>query len=80
MQTLNIADLRKEREALTRRVAALDKLLDAVDSFDGTGGKKLGRPKGKSGMSAAGRAAIARAQKKRWAKVKAAKKAAAAKS
>jgi hypothetical protein len=27
MQTLNIAELRKEREALTKRVAALDKLL-----------------------------------------------------
>jgi hypothetical protein len=78
MQTLNIAELRKEREALTKRVAALDKLLDAVDSFDGTDGrKKPGRPKGKSHMSAKGRAAIARAQKKRWAKVKAAKKAAA---
>ena len=77
MQILNIAELRKEREALTNRVAALDKLLDAVDSFDGTGGKKPGRPKGKGGMSAKGRAAIARAQKKRWAKVKAAKKAAA---
>ncbi len=38
MQTLNIAELRKEREALTKGVAALDKLLDAVDSFAGTGG------------------------------------------
>jgi len=77
MQTLNIAELRQEREQLKKRLAALDHLLEAVDSFDGAGGgKKPGRPKGKSGMSAAGRAAIARAQKKRWAKVRAAKKAA----
>jgi len=76
MQTLNIAELRQERDALTKRLAALDKLLDAVDSFDGAGGrKKPGRPKGKSSMSAKGRAAIALAQKKRWAKVRAAKKA-----
>lgn len=78
MQTLNIAELRQEREQLTKRIRQLDVLLDAVAAFDGTGGrKKPGRPKGKSHMSAAGRVAIARAQKKRWAKVRAAEKAAA---
>jgi hypothetical protein len=52
----------------------LDVLLDAVAAFDGTAPKKAGRPKGKGGISAAGRAAIVRAQKARWAKVRAAKK------
>lgn len=55
---------------------------------DASSSKKRGRPRGsgttasknaqppkrKSGISAAGRAAIARAQKERWAKIKAAKK------
>jgi hypothetical protein len=77
MNTLDISELRKEREALSKRLASLDSLLDAVASFDGSG-KRPGRPKGKrSHMSAAGRARIAAAQRKRWAKVKAAKKAAA---
>jgi hypothetical protein len=41
MQTLNTADLREEREALTNHLAALDKLLDAVDPFDGAGARNL---------------------------------------
>jgi hypothetical protein len=70
MQTLNIAELRKEREALTKRLQALDTLLDAVASFDGGGKKKPGRPKGNRTISKAGRARIAAAQRARWAKVR----------
>jgi hypothetical protein len=74
MRTLDIGKLRQEREQLTKRIQQIDVLLDAVAAFDGTAPKKAGRPKGKGGMSAAGRAAIVRAQKARWAKVRAAKK------
>jgi hypothetical protein len=74
MRTLDIGKLRQEREQLTKRIQQLDVLLDAVAAFDGTAPKKAGRPKGKGGMSAAGRAAIVKAQKERWKRFKAQQK------
>jgi hypothetical protein len=65
----------EERERLTKRIEQLATLFAAVDAFDGGGGKKPGRPKGTRGISAAGRERIRQAQKARWAKVRAAKKA-----
>jgi hypothetical protein len=56
----------EERERLSKRIEQLDTLLAAVDAFDGTAPKKAGRPKGRGHMSAAGRAAIVKAQKERW--------------
>jgi hypothetical protein len=78
VKTINVLELRQEREQLTKRIEQLDTLLAAVDAFDGTATKKAaGRPKGRGHMSAAGRRRIQLAQKARWAKVRAAKKAAA---
>ncbi len=74
MRTLDIGKLRPEREQLTNRIQRIDMLLNAVAAFDGVGCKKPGRPKGTRGISAAGRARIAAAQRARWAKVKAAKR------
>ena len=61
-----ITKLLKKKEALLERVAKVDSKLSAFES---------GKPGAavvvkKRGMSAAGRAAIARAQKARWAKLK----------
>jgi len=75
VKTINVVELRQERERLSKRIEQLDTLLAAVDAFDGTAPKRAGRPKGGGGMSAAGRAAIVRAQRLRWAKFKAAQKA-----
>jgi hypothetical protein len=61
-----IASVRKELETLL----AARKLLSRTDAG---GDAPFPRPQGR--MSAKGRAAIAKAQKARWAKVKAAKKA-----
>jgi len=75
VKTINVLELRKERAQLTKRIEQLDTLLKAVDAFDGTAPKKAaGRPKGRGKISAAGRAAIVRAQKARWAKFKAVQK------
>jgi hypothetical protein len=75
MRTLDIGKLRQEREQLTKRIEQLDTLLAAVDAFDGTAPKKAaGRPKGRGHMSAAGRAAIVKAQKERWKRFKAQQK------
>ena len=54
--------------------AELEKVESAIKALGG--GVKLGRPPGKkkSKMSATARAAIGRAQRARWAKLKAAKK------
>jgi hypothetical protein len=75
MRTLDIGKLRQEREQLTKRIEQLDRLLAAVDAFDGTAPKKAaGRPKGRGHMSPEGRRRIQLAQKARWAKFKAAQK------
>jgi hypothetical protein len=71
VKTINVLELRQEREQLTKRIEQLDRLLAAVDAFDGTGPKKAaGRPRGRGKMSAEGRAAIVRAQRLRWQKFK----------
>jgi hypothetical protein len=77
MRTLDIGKLRQEREDLTKRLETINQLLGLVDSLNGVSPKKAGRPRGKGRMSAAGRRRIQLAQKARWAKVRAAKKAAA---
>jgi hypothetical protein len=75
VKTINVLELRQEREQLTKRIEQLDTLLAAVDAFDGTAPKKAaGRPKGRGNMSAAGRAAIVKAQKERWRRFKAQQK------
>jgi len=66
--------LKKEQDRLTKDLRGIGAALAA---FGAAYGKRTraGRPKRKRRMSARGRAAIIRAQKKRWAKVRAAKKA-----
>jgi len=81
-----LAALQKEAEKLTKAKANLDRRLTAISAavkaFGSTlaadfanGRKKRGRRKGRK-MSSAGRKAIAEAQRKRWAKIHAGKKAA----
>jgi len=80
-----LAALQKEARKLTKVKADVERQLNAlgaaVKAFgstlaanSGNGRKKRGRRKGQK-MSAAGRKAIAEAQRKRWAKIHAAKKA-----
>ena len=69
MQKFSYFFVCRTREQLTKRIQQIDILLDAVAAFDGTAPKKARGPRGKGRMSAAGRAAIVRAQKARWAKV-----------
>ena len=71
LASLSIKDL-KRAVVLKEKIAALNKELAAiVGSADAT---PSGKPAKKRGMSAAGRAAISRAAKARWAKWKAAAK------
>ena len=81
-----LAALQREARKLEKAKASLEHQLNAigaaVKAFGSTlaaesanGRKKRGRRKGLK-MSAAGRKAIAEAQRKRWAKIHAAKKAA----
>ena len=81
-----LAALQKEAKKLTKAKAELERQLNAigaaVKAFGTTlaaesanGRKKRGRRKGHK-MSAAGRKAIAAAQRKRWAKIHAVQKAA----
>jgi len=81
-----LAALQKEARKLEKAKASLEHQLNAigaaVKAFGTTlaaesanGRKKRGRRKGHK-MSAAGRAAIAKAQRQRWAKIRAGKKAA----
>ena len=80
-----LAALQKEAQKLTKVKADAERQLRAISAavkaFGSTlaaeysnGRKKRGRRKGRK-MSAASRKAIAEAQRKRWAKVRAAKKA-----
>jgi hypothetical protein len=68
LSNLGSADLLRAAK-LKDRITKLTKELDAI--FGGSSSA----PKKKRNMSAAGRAAIRAAQKARWAKIKAAKKA-----
>lgn len=61
-----IAHLLKVKESLLERVAKVDAKLSAFESGQPVAAAKGGKRK----MSAAGRAAIAAAQKARWAKLK----------
>ena len=65
-----VQQLKAERNRAAKEVERLD---EALAALDGSYGKRAGRG---SRMSAAGRARIVAAQKARWAKVKAARKAA----
>jgi hypothetical protein len=80
-----LAALQKEAQKLTKAKAGLERQLNAISAAvkafgttlaaeSANGGKKRGRRKGHK-MSAAGRAAISRAQKARWNKIHAGKKA-----
>lgn len=61
----------KQAVQMREQIEALQEKLDALlgGKSSDTPKKKLGRPKGKRTMSAAGRAKIAAAQKARWAKI-----------
>ena len=68
-QLIQITRLLKKKESLLERVAKVDAKLLAFE-----GGKPVAVVVKKGGMSAAGRRAIAAAQKARWAKVNKGKK------
>jgi len=77
VRTINVVDLRQERDRLTKRLETLNQLLGLVDSLNGIAHKKAGRPKGGKGqMSPEGRERIRQAQRLRWKKFKAQQKAA----
>jgi hypothetical protein len=70
-QIQRIIVIKKKIEKLQIRVQRrVEKLQDKIDSIagDGAGRRGPGRPKGKRRMSAAGRRAIAKAARARWAK------------
>jgi hypothetical protein len=67
-----VKQLKKERDRVAQQVTQLDAALSAFIGVYKTPGKKLKRKR--RPMSAKGRAAIRRAQKARWAKVRAKKK------
>lgn len=71
LAALSIKDL-KRAVALREKIDALNKELAAITGS--TASAPAGRPAKKRGMSAAGRAAVSRAAKLRWAKWKAAVK------
>jgi hypothetical protein len=65
-----IGQLKKERDRVAKQLSGIEAAIKAFTSaYGGTG--KPGRKRRK--MSAAGRAKIAAAQRRRWAKVRAAK-------
>ncbi len=68
--TAIIATLRDQQKELTAQVAALN---DAITALSQLGGHAA-RGRKTRNISAAGRARIAAAQRKRWAKIRAAKK------
>ena len=59
----------KQAVHLREQIESLQEKLDALLGGSSAPKKKVGRPKGKRTMSAAGRKAIAAAQKARWAKI-----------
>jgi hypothetical protein len=70
LSSLTTSQLRRAAD-LKDKIEELNQELAAILGGSASGSAKV--PKKKGGMSAAGRAAIAAAQKARWAKVKAAK-------
>jgi hypothetical protein len=73
LSSLTTAQLRRAAD-LKEKIGALNQELASI--LDGSVSAPAKTPKKKGGMSAAGRAKIAAAQRARWAKVKAAKPAA----
>jgi hypothetical protein len=69
IQSLTSTQLRQAAD-IKEKIAALDKQLSQIL---GSTTKPAAAPKKKGGMSAAGRAKVAAAQRARWAKIKAAK-------
>jgi hypothetical protein len=71
-----VGQLKQERDRLQQQLSGLNAALAAfAGAYSGGPGKRSPAVKGKRRpMSAKGRAAIRRAQKARWAKVRAAKK------
>lgn len=77
MKTIKVAELRQERDRLTKRIDTINQLLTLVDSLDGVASKKPGRPAGtRRKLSPEALERIRQGQKKRRAKERAAKKAA----
>ena len=69
-----VRQMKKEKEKVEKQLSALNSALSAfVGTYYGNGGKPTRK---KRTMSAAGRKRIAAAQRARWAKIKAKKKAA----
>ena len=77
-----LAVLQKEARKLTKAKASLERQLNAISAAVKAFGSTLaadsvnGRKKRKRHMSASAKARIAKAQRQRWAKIRAAKKAA----
>ena len=71
-----VGQLKKERDRVQQQLSGLNAALAAFAGVYGGGRAKSlpGSPKKRRTMSAKGRAAIRRAQKARWAKVRAANK------
>jgi hypothetical protein len=81
-----LSDLNGERGRIQRELQQIDEVISALGGLSGRNGATRGRPlvsangrKGRRRMSAAGRRRIAAAQRARWAKIRAQKKAKAAK-
>jgi hypothetical protein len=72
--TGTLKTLQGERARIHRELTKLDKAIDVIRELAGAEPSANGRPK-KPTMSAAGRRNIAKAQKLRWAKVRAKEKA-----
>ena len=67
-----VGQIKKERDRAAKEVQVLDTALAALNGFGRR--TKVGRPKRRRHLSAAGRKAIQRAQRARWAKARAPKK------
>jgi hypothetical protein len=73
-------DLQKEAKQISEQISRIDKILRSGGASRAKAGRRPGKKRGgPRRISAAGRARIAAAQRKRWAKVRAAKKKAAKK-
>lgn len=69
-----VGQLKKERDRVQQQLSGLNAALAAFAGAYGSSKNLPGATKKRRPMSAKGRAAIRRAQKARWAKVRAAKK------
>jgi hypothetical protein len=69
-----IRNLRAEEQSLERNLTRVREAISALGGLSRGGPKRAGRPPGRRRLSAKGRAAIARAARKRWAKWRAQQK------